>query len=99
MNSIDEFGECDVAVITMPPPVAVTEAHFATVVFRPETRRFRPGTGPARLRYYTLELCCDHATDSKPTQLCEWAGPSHFNHGVSPQPDVQSLLAAIERVI
>ena len=82
--------------VTMPPPIKKTEAHFALMVFD------APGLccGTIRhLRYFVLE----HYGPSR-TQLGEWTpkpdgGLKYVDHGTSATTDRDSFLARVQRII
>jgi hypothetical protein len=82
--------------VTLPPPVKKTEAHFALMVFD------APGLccGTLRqLRYFVLE----HYGPSK-TQLGEWTPKDdgslkYADHGTGTSPDRESFLARVQQII
>lgn len=82
---------CDgttVAVITLPTPQVVCEAHFVALVYRP------PTPGQNRLaRFLTLECSFGAAI------LCEWSDANtHLNMGYQCEPDLGSFFQAVCRM-
>ena len=88
------------AVLEMPPPRGVTEAHFVALVLQwteplPETEPMPKDA----LRYFTLErgVCLGGPPR---TVLCEWtAEGSHRNFGDGPEPRLESFLEAVARLL
>jgi hypothetical protein len=73
------------ALVTLPPPVATTEAHFVAIVLNHEIDE--PLKSPAgdqpQVYYFTLEK--GFALDGRPrTVFCEWSGEAHHNYGDGP---------------
>lgn len=82
------FGLREVALITLPPPIATPEAYFVAIVFG----------GALMPDVFTLEHADDIETGEPYTVLGEWkVDGTHVNHGRGPQPDkaemVQTILA------
>jgi hypothetical protein len=91
-STVKTLGNGDrLAVVTLPGPVAMTEAYFVGVVVPPP-----PST---HLRYFTLELSFS-LDGGKTALLCEWElqekGFRHVNYGPGPEPDQASFVEAIE---
>ena len=93
------LGGFPCVIVTMPPPVATTEAHFVALVLH-----LRPGAGKnapekPELSYFTLEK--GFSTDgSDRTVLCAWsADQAHSNYGDGPEPTVPAFARAVEAML
>lgn len=76
------------ALVLMPPPEGMTEAHFIGLLYR---------ENPPATRVFTLEkgMSLNNDTTSH-TVLCEWTADTvHRNLGGGPAPDQEAFLAAI----
>jgi hypothetical protein len=80
------------AVIVLPEPKNITEAHMVLFVTRMD--RKYTGKKPSKSRYFTLE----YGKDSKNTILCEWAGGRHFIYGTGPAAKVKDFWEAAIRI-
>jgi hypothetical protein len=78
----------DAILITMPPAVHVTEAHFALVVLTPDQG----------VRYFVLEHAW-HTDDTPYTVLGEWTERAHHNLGEGPAADADLFVAEVERLL
>jgi hypothetical protein len=78
----------DAFLITMPPAVHVTEAHFALVVLTPDQG----------VRYFVLEHAW-HTDDTPYTVLGEWTERAHHNLGEGPAADADLFAAEVERLL
>lgn len=93
-------NECQVAVVSMPPPQESPEVHFMGIVFWTRKGLFRRQvTG---VRYFTLELGAALLTSAPENHLCEWSGelpsPKHTNYGPVRQVKASTFVAAIRNV-
>jgi hypothetical protein len=80
-----------VAVITLPPPEGVTEAHLTAACYRPPEEE---GGDDGLARYFTLEKGASF--DEPRTALCEWTRDGvHMNYGTGPDPEVEALLTVL----
>ena len=81
------------ALITLPPPQAMTEAYFVAAIYRPADQ---PGQ-LSLLRYITLEYSLNPATQQPLTVLGEWdsSKPIHRNWGGGPPPELAAFRAAV----
>jgi hypothetical protein len=81
------------ALITLPPPQAMTEAYFAAAIYHPAAQ---PDDAPL-LRYLTLEYSMDPATQRPLTMLGEWdsSQPIHRNWGGGPPPELDAFRSAV----
>jgi hypothetical protein len=95
----DVAGGYRAAVVSLPEPKFVTEAHMVAVVFRPRQRRFLFLRTAPVLRYFTLEhgVCDDMKTPR--TVLCEWTQDAHLNRGTGPPADPKAFISAIESIL
>lgn len=86
------------AVIALPPPREMPEAHFvALVVERPRPGpSFHIGRMPDPGRYFTLELGMDVLSQERRAVLCEWTREGHANCGTGPEPTAEAF---VQRVI
>lgn len=76
-----------IIVVTMPSPVAVTEAYYIALVYRTE---------PALTRYFTLEFGISfNPSITNPRVLCEWTGETHNNYGSQNAPDQAAFLKLV----
>ncbi|HEU4327029.1 MAG TPA: hypothetical protein VFS21_28065 [Roseiflexaceae bacterium] len=82
-------GAYQILLITLPPPVAITEAYFAACVFGPHTHRAVP------LRYFTLEESYSFFSHQRTTVLGEWRPTGHDNLGAGPEPDLDAFYTRI----
>ncbi len=85
-----------VALVSLPPPRAATEAYFVALAYRPAPRRL---FGPRPLvRYLTLEYGL--GLDGEPlTVLCEWHKGTHQNHGMGPGPTRDAFFEAVRGLL
>ena len=88
---IDKLGHLELAVITLPPPLARVEAYFVALVRSPPQQVATSGF----FRYMTLERGVDMSTGGDKTYLCEWTVDNHVNHGDGPPPTIEAFLQAI----
>jgi hypothetical protein len=87
-GELSTAGTTEVLLVTMPPALHVTEAHFVAVA------PCEPA--PAR-RYWTLEH--SWTFEGEPcTVLGQWADGSHLNLGPGPEPTADAFLAALARM-
>ncbi len=82
-------GARQIVLITLPPPVAVTEAHFAACVFDPHARPTAPP------RYFTLEESYSFFSHQRTTVLGEWRPTGHDNLGAGPAPEREAFYARV----
>jgi hypothetical protein len=82
-------GDTDVLLITLPPTLYITEAHFVAVA---------PAAPASARRFLTLERSWS-LTGEPVTVLGEWTDRAHVNHGSGPQPSAGAFLAAVERLL
>lgn len=84
-----------VAIIAMPAPESVTEAHFVAPVHRAQGPK-----GPEVRRFFTLEYSLDVQSGAPITMLCEWtADGKHINFGGGPEPTAAAFLKAVRDVL
>jgi hypothetical protein len=81
------------AVIVLPEPKNITEAHMVLFVRRRD--RKLAGKKPSRCRYFTLE----YGKNNKDTVLGEWTSRRHTNYGTGPNPTVRDFWEAIIGII
>ncbi len=81
-----------IAIITLPPPVTVTEAYYVAAVYRPAV----PDLPPV-IRYFTLEFGASFDPSAPQRRvLCEWLKtPQHMNYGGQDAPDQAGFLRLI----
>ncbi|WP_371479890.1 hypothetical protein [Kitasatospora sp. NBC_00315] len=72
--------------VTLPEPIAPTEAYFAAVVLPP---------GADSCRYLTLEYSVGPADGAPGTVLGEWADQNHVNLGQGPEPTPEAFVTAV----
>ncbi len=77
-----------IALITLPPPQAMTEAYFVAAVFRPQGNRF-----------ITLEYSFNFIEGSPITVLGEWTTTSHLNLGDGPEPTLEAFFEKVVNLI
>lgn len=89
------------AVIALPPPREMPEAHFvALVVERPRPGpSFHIGRMPEPSRYFTLELGMDILSRERRTVLCEWTREAHVDFGTSPEPTVAAFVKRVIEIL
>lgn len=83
------------AIVELPEPRGMTEAHFIAVV--PV-----PGEGPGvGCRYITLEYTLDITADepTPQTALCEWTEMGHLNFGGGPEPTLEAFVEAVGKMM
>jgi hypothetical protein len=93
------IGQYPCAVIELPRPRATTEAYFTAAVLLADLDDRLPESGPAALRYFTLEK--GFVLEGPPrTVLCEWTSEgSHVNYGDGPLPQLGAFVGAVEKSI
>jgi hypothetical protein len=77
-----------IALITLPPPQAMTEAYFVAPVFRPQGNRF-----------ITLEYSFNFIEGGLRTVLGEWTTTSHLNMGDGPEPTLEAFFEKVVNLI
>lgn len=90
-----QIADCPSVIITMPEPLAVTEAYMVAVVF---TKEEGDETQDESFRYFTLELSQSFDGDLR-TVFCEWTDDAHLNFGKGPLANVDAFSQAIENKI
>ncbi len=91
-------GAFGVGIVTLPSPVAVTEAYFTAFTFGPlPALQFSANTRQALpARYFTLESGLTIPGDAPRTVFCEWTGAgSHYNMGDGPAPTADDFFDRI----
>lgn len=84
-----------VALITLPPADALTEAYFVALVWKPYVLHPQP-SGTIMSRYITLEYGVDLAYCSPRPVLAEWTtARTHLNLGTGPEPDLEQFWMAV----
>jgi hypothetical protein len=92
-------GRYPCAIVVMPPPGAVTEAHLIALVMLADLSDPDAVHGEIQGRYFTLEQGI-HIDRSTRTVLCEWtADGQHLNYGDCPEPTPAAFAAAIEPLV
>jgi hypothetical protein len=82
-----DLGGYEVALVTMPPPGGVTDAHLAAIVVP---------HGGGTVRYFVLERGAPDSEGNPATVLGEWlAAGDHVNLGAGPPPEPEAFLAAV----
>lgn len=76
------------AIIVLPEPKKITEAHM--VLFVRRICKKRAGKKPSKCRYFTLE----YGKNDKDTVLGEWTGRQHMNYGTGPDPKIRNFWEA-----
>lgn len=92
----DLAGGYRAAVISLPEPKFVTEAHLVAIVSRAERRPllfFETAPAP---RYFTLEYSLADDRITHQTLLCEWTHGCHSVYGTGPTADPSAFVSAIE---
>jgi hypothetical protein len=88
------------AIIGLPTPVAMTEAHLVAVMLLGERS---DDEAPPAIRYLTLEHTLELPDRTPGTVLCEWQGEegqlSHGNFGVGCDPQPEAFAALIEATL
>jgi hypothetical protein len=84
-----------VAVVRLPAPTQVPEAHFVAIFGRFATPG-QPDPGQLKwVRIFTLELGTHPLTEAPCTMLCEWTDAGdHKNYGEGPPPDEELFVEA-----
>lgn len=87
------------ALVVMPPPERMTEAHLAAAVLVPGRRRLGLFKAPDGVRYFTLEITYDDERREL-SNLCEWQfGPegerSRLGLGTGCPVEAEAFLAAV----
>lgn len=92
-------GRCPCAVIEMPVPRAIAEAHFVAAVLLTDWHPPEPVPDVVDMRYFTLER--GTRIDGSPrTVLCEWSAEgTHINYGDGPEANVEAFTRAIENLL
>jgi hypothetical protein len=78
-------GDIQVALITLPEPISVTEAYFVAPAY------LAPSEGEVRARYYTLEYGISILDETRYTVVGGWQGSTHMNMGPGPEPDLEAF--------
>jgi len=88
MEALDDGGP--VAIVTLPEPAGMTEAHMIAVA----------GTSSG-CRFITLEYTLSALDESATPQtvLCEWSDQAHLNFGEGPEPTRAAFLAAVKKLV
>ena len=87
------------AVVQMPPPQAVTEAHFVALVLKADTSQPQPADTTSLPKwYFTLEKGVS-LDGSDRTVLGGWTETTHTNYGEGPAANVEELLGAINGML
>jgi hypothetical protein len=82
-----DTGRYEVALVVMPPPAGITDAHLAAIAV--------PKTG-GQVRYLVLERGAPDADGNPATVLGEWlASGDHVNLGAGPAPEPVRFLASV----
>lgn len=84
---VGSVGDVEIAVITLPPPLAHAEAYFVALVHYPEDSD--------DFRYMTLERGVDLASGGSQTFLCEWTIQGHGTLGSGPPPTLAAFVESI----
>ncbi|RYG73060.1 hypothetical protein EON80_03610 [bacterium] len=103
--SCGRIGDKAVAIIQLPPPEAVTEAHFVAIVSdlpaepagdaSEDIKVLEQQLRAAPTRYFTLEN--GYPLDGTPrTTFCEWTKDSHLNMGTGPEPNLEAFRAFLK---
>jgi len=87
------------AVISLPEPERMAEAHMVAVVWRPPRRRLLFLRTEPVLRYFTLELSVADDFTTPKNVFCEWSQSLHLNYGNGPEATVTAFVAFIERFL
>ncbi|GAB4215388.1 MAG: hypothetical protein OHK0022_55240 [Roseiflexaceae bacterium] len=83
-------GAFQIVLITLPPPVAITETYFVAYVFGPHPGAAMP------VRYFTLEESFSFIAHHSRTVLGEWTPDnSHHNLGDGPEPELDAFYSRI----
>lgn len=100
--TVERVGDKLIAIVQLPPPQAVTEAHFVAIVSdlppepgdddAPESiEALRQQLRQTPLRYFSLEN--GYSLDNTPrTAFCEWTKEGHLNMGDGPKPTREAFL-------
>lgn len=100
--STHAVGPCTkAAVIALPPPCEMPEAHFVALVVelpRPGPS-FHIGRMPDPGRYFTLELGMDILSQARHTVLCERTREGHANYGTGPEPTVEAFVKRVMEIL
>jgi hypothetical protein len=82
------------AIITLPEPVAITEAYFAGIYFYPARRSFFHWVDQ-KTRYFTLEK--SYTPEGAPSAfLCEWEITGHLNHGILKELSMEAFVEQVK---
>jgi len=84
------------AIVQMPEPIAVTEAHFVAIVSLSTFKEIQAGDGHVEIRYFTLERGVSLERGEPRTVLCEWTSDgTHANFGDGPPAELDAFIEAI----
>lgn len=83
-------GDFQAALITLPLPVAATEAYFIAAVYHPGL------DGKIMARYYTLEFGVSVFDNLPYTVLGGWVPGGHINMGDGPAPGLEAFVEAVQ---
>ena len=90
------IGGCPCAVLEMPEPIAVTEAHFVAIVSLVTFEQIHASGSPIPIRYFTLERGVSFEQGNPRTVLCEWtADGTHGNYGDGPPADLDAFVEVL----
>jgi hypothetical protein len=88
-----------VALVTLPRPCAMTEAHFTALAVKPTGER-QVALPAEAARYVTLELSTSLEGDEPFTMLCEWTSDgTHANMGEGPPPDLEAFFQRVTELL
>ncbi len=95
-------GDFPSAIVSLPQPLAPTEAYFIALVLHVDLETLRgeapPPENPA-LSYYTLERGVSLEGGGR-TVLCAWnAEEAHLNYGDGPPPDFDAFVDAVRKQV
>ncbi len=95
------YDEHLVVTCRFPPPEAMTEAYFATIICGPLKDLTKEALESSPLRYVLLEYGMDLNNGKPRTVLCEWTREgTHMNCGEGPAPELEIFEAeALNRVV
>lgn len=87
---------CPCAVLQMPEPIAVTEAHFVAIASLATFEEIQAGGGPIPIRYFTLERGVSLEQGDERTVLCEWTcDGAHGNYGDGPVAELDAFMEVL----
>lgn len=82
-------AQSQIAIVRLPTPERLNEAHFVGLVFSPARRAFMFWKPSVSVRYFTLEIGVGR------TILGEWTKRGHANYGDGPQPNEEEFIRTI----